>query len=43
MKIFDIYKFATVTFEHDVYHTNFLNTQLESQNIFKKKRIFLCG
>jgi len=34
--IFDTYKFATVTFEHDVYHSNFFNTRLESRNIFKK-------
>jgi hypothetical protein len=32
-EIFDTYKFATVTFEHDIYHTNYLNTRLESRNI----------
>lgn len=29
------YKFATITFEHDIYHTNFLNTRLESRKIFQ--------
>ena len=40
-EIFDTYKFATVTFEHDIYHTNFANTRLESRNIFKK-RGYVC-
>jgi hypothetical protein len=40
-EIFDKYKFATVTFEHDIYHTNFGNTRLESRNIFKK-RGYIC-
>jgi hypothetical protein len=40
-EIFDTYKFATVTFEHDIYHTNFANTRLESRNIFKK-RGYIC-
>jgi hypothetical protein len=40
-EIFDIYKFATVTFEHDIYHTNYSNTRLESRNIFKK-RGYVC-
>ena len=39
--IFDTYKFATVTFEHDIYHTNFLDTRLESRKIFKK-RGYIC-
>ena len=39
--IFDTYKFATVTFEHDIYHTNFGNTRVESRNIFKK-RGYVC-
>ena len=39
--IFDKYKFATVTFEHDIYNTNFRNTRLESRNIFKK-RGYIC-
>jgi hypothetical protein len=36
-EIFDTYKFATVTFEHDIYATNFANTRLESRDIFKKR------
>lgn len=40
-EIFDTYKFATVTFEHDIYHTNFDNTRLESRNIFAK-RGYIC-
>jgi hypothetical protein len=40
-QIFDTYKFATVTFEHDIYNTNFANTRLESRNIFKK-RGYVC-
>jgi hypothetical protein len=39
--ILDTYKFATITFEHDIYHTNFNNTRLESRNIFKK-RGYIC-
>jgi hypothetical protein len=39
--IFDTYKFATVTFEHDIYHTNFANTRIESRKIFKK-RGYIC-
>jgi len=40
-EIFDTYKFATVTFEHDIYTTNFGNTRLESRDIFKK-RGYIC-
>jgi hypothetical protein len=40
-EIFDTYKFATVTFEHDIYATNFGNTRLESRDIFKK-RGYIC-
>lgn len=40
-EIFDSYKFATVTFEHDIYATNFGNTRLESRDIFKK-RGYIC-
>jgi|UniRef100_A0A6C0CBV8 hypothetical protein len=40
-EILDTYKFATVTFEHDIYHTNFANTRLESRKIFKK-RGYIC-
>jgi hypothetical protein len=35
--IFDTYKFATITFEHDIYDTNFANTRIESRKIFKKR------
>lgn len=40
-EIFDTYKFATVTFEHDIYHTNFDDTRLKSREIFKK-RGYVC-
>jgi hypothetical protein len=40
-EIFDTYKFATVTFEHDIYNTNFANTRLESRKIFIK-RGYVC-
>jgi hypothetical protein len=40
-EVFDTYKFATVTFEHDIYHTNFANTRLESRNIFTR-RGYIC-
>jgi hypothetical protein len=46
--IFDTYKFATVTFEHDIYNiehdinnTIFLDTRLASREIFKK-RGYIC-
>lgn len=42
-EIFDTYKFATITFEHDIYHTNYLNTRLVSRKIFEDRgyvRIF---
>jgi hypothetical protein len=39
--IFDTYKFATITFEHDIYATNFANTRIESRKIFKK-RGYIC-
>jgi hypothetical protein len=41
IEIFDKYKFATVTFEHDIYHTNFDNTRLHSRDIFKS-RGYIC-
>lgn len=41
IEIFDKYKFATVTFEHDIYHTNFDNTRLQSRDIFKS-RGYIC-
>ena len=40
-EVFDTYQFATVTFEHDIYHTNFDNTRLKSREIFKK-RGYVC-
>jgi len=39
-EIFDKYKFATVTFEHDIYHTNFDNTREKSREIFNKRGYF---
>ena len=35
--IFDKYTFATITFEHDIYHTNLYNTREISRNIFNKR------
>ena len=40
-EIFNKYKFATVTFEHDIYHTNFGNTREKSREIFNK-RGYVC-
>lgn len=40
-EIFDTYKFATITFEHDIYHTNFNNTREKSRDIFKN-RGYIC-
>jgi len=40
-ELFDTYRFATVTFEHDIYHTNFENTRLASREIFSK-RGYVC-
>lgn len=39
-EVFDKYKFATVTFEHDIYHTNFGNTREVSRSIFEKRGYF---
>ena len=42
-EVMDKYKFATITFEHDIYRGDYLNTRIESRNIFKNKgyiRIF---
>lgn len=36
-EVMNKYKFATVTFEHDIYHTNYLNTRNESRRIFNNK------
>jgi hypothetical protein len=45
-EVFDKYKFATVTFEHDIYNRNFDNvtfdnTRSKSRDIFKK-RGYVC-
>jgi hypothetical protein len=40
-EILDTYKFATVTFEHDIYSNNFGNTRIESRKIFIK-RGYVC-
>ena len=39
--VFDKYKFATVTFEHDIYTGNFFNTQEISRQIFKDRGYIL--
>jgi len=36
-EVFDTYKFATITFEHDIYHTNYLDTRAVSRAILKNK------
>lgn len=36
-EIFDCYKFATVTFEHDIYRGDYFNTRCLSRFIFKKR------
>ena len=33
----DKHKFATITFEHDIYNTNYLNTRLASRKIFEDR------
>jgi hypothetical protein len=35
--VFNQYKFATVTFEHDIYEGNFFNTRERSREIFKNQ------
>jgi hypothetical protein len=35
--IFDKYKFATITFEHDIYSGNYFNTRELSREIFSKR------
>lgn len=39
--VMDTHKFATITFEHDIYHTNYLNTRLSSRKIFED-RGYIC-
>ena len=36
-EVMDKYKFATITFEHDIYQTNYLNTRLESRKILEDR------
>lgn len=33
-EVLDVYKFATVTFEHDIYRGNYFNTRAQSREIF---------
>lgn len=43
LEVMDKHKFATITFEHDIYNTNCLNTRIESRKIFETRgyiRIF---
>jgi hypothetical protein len=40
-QIFDTYKFATITFEHDIYTGNYFNTREKSREIFNK-RGYVC-
>ena len=40
-EIFDIYKFATVTFEHDIYDGDKFNTRLDSRKIFLNRGYIL--
>jgi hypothetical protein len=35
--VMDKHKFATITFEHDIYHTNYLNTRSVSREIFEDR------
>jgi hypothetical protein len=39
--IMDNYKFATVTFEHDIYAGNYFNTRSESRKIFNRRGYIL--
>ena len=36
-QLMDKYKFATVTFEHDIYSGNYFDTRNESRKIFEKR------
>jgi hypothetical protein len=36
-EIMNHYKFAVITFEHDIYNSNYLNTRLESRKIFENR------
>lgn len=35
--LFDTYKFATVTFEHDIYRGDFFDTRVQSRAIFERR------
>ena len=39
--IFDTYKFATITFEHDIYRGNYFDTQTISRQIFQDRGYIL--
>jgi hypothetical protein len=39
--IFDTYKFATITFEHDIYCGNYFDTQTISREIFQNRGYIL--
>jgi hypothetical protein len=39
--VFDTYRFATVTFEHDIYRGDFFNTRERSREIFQKRGYIL--
>lgn len=36
-EIMDNYKFATIIFEHDIYHSNYNDTRNKSRDIFKQR------
>lgn len=40
--VFDKYKFATITFEHDIYSGNFFDTREISRQIFEKRGYLLA-
>jgi hypothetical protein len=40
--VFDKYKFATITFEHDIYSGNFFDTREISRKIFEKRGYLLA-
>jgi len=40
--VFDKYKFATITFEHDIYSGNFFDTREISRKIFKQRGYLLA-
>ena len=39
--VFNNYKFATITFEHDIYRCNYFDTQIISRQIFKNRGYIL--